>query len=388
MKTIHWMRTLAAAMLLPWAWAGMPARAQSLPDETRQAIGKVGMDVQAALQKSGIPKNQPIAILPLANDPEQYVAGMLKNAVTAAGLPCVEGRDDPFWNQVLAEVEWSERKADMLDPATLTKFGKLKAAKLLLYGVVRDMSFSGAKGFVEIELHISAIETKQHLWGQTFARRFYVAKDMMGVVALDEASRKVLAKVFEQGLESLQKTPAAMDVKKSVVLVPLAGDVDRYVTQLTERMLTKTGKLTPREQDAQTLAQAKQLLRDEPQAADAILYGAVRDLSRQVKVKETADYTIDRLFAEVQLKLVAAKTGDVLWSDTLRAEYDDVTTKDTIREVLDKKKREVIQSVIDTSAKNPGKTAFGLGTIILLTLGGIVGLFLLLWILRILLRPR
>jgi hypothetical protein len=36
---------------------------------------------------------------------------------------------------------------------------------------------------------------------------------------------------------------------------------------------------SPKQLDVRTLAEARALLRDEPKAADAILYGAVRDLS-------------------------------------------------------------------------------------------------------------
>ena len=375
---------LTAALLLP-----VMVQAQTMQDEVRQAIGTVGTDVQAALQKSAaIPKNQPVALLPIANDPGLYVAGILKNAITATGMTCIEAKDDPFMDEVLKEVEWSERKSDMLDPATLTKFGKLKAAKLLMYGTVRDVAFDGRKGFVEIELHVSAIETKQHLWGQTFARRFYVAQNMKGFVQLDDAARKTLAQLFGQCLDSLKMSAAARGEKKSVIIVPLAGDMDRYVTQLAEGMLTKTGALVPREQDAQTMVEAKQLLRDQAIAADAILYGALRDLYKHEKFKETADTTINKVYAEVQLKLIAAKTGDVLWSDTVRTEYDEVIKKDTMQELVDKKKKEVLTDLLNTGTKDPGKTAWGIGKIVLVVLGLFFGGMILLWFLRLMMRPR
>ena len=155
------------------------------PEEVRQTLRLCTADIQSALARSGLPKDATIALLPIKRDSEDYALGVLKNAATGAGFTCVEGKEDPFVQEVFKEIEWDERKDDILDPATLAKFGKLKAAKLLMYGVVREATGGNGRGYVEIEAHISSIETKQHLWGQVFARRFYTAPEVTGLVDLD-----------------------------------------------------------------------------------------------------------------------------------------------------------------------------------------------------------
>jgi hypothetical protein len=358
---------------------GQDPESASLPDEVRQTIHQVGKDVQAALAGSGIPKDQTLSLLPLSGDQGQYVAGVLKNAITAAGLPFVEGKDDPFWDQVLAEVAWGERKADMLDPATLNRFGRLKAARLLLYGAVRDIAFDGRKGFVEIELHVSSIETKQHLWGQVFARRFYLAQDMQGVVNLDDDARQVLRQVMEQARESLGRSPRLAAVH-TVVMASLSGDIDGYAATLLAGEITRIGSLTLRDVDVQTLAEARQLLRDNPATADAILHGAVRDLHRE-PVSRDAKGDLSKVRAEVQLRLLSAASGDVLWAETVSSTVDRLKPRTSLKEQAAVAARDHLEKKI---AKEPG----ALLSLVVWGGFGLVALLIGVWILRLLTRAR
>ena len=226
----------------------------------------------------------------------------------------MEGKNDPFWQEVLEQVEWDERKEDMLDAATLTKFGKLKAAQYLVYGVVRDANVTPQRIFVEVELHMSSIETKEHVWGNVFARRFYLPGKTAGIVHLDDDVRELLRGVFDDGLGSLKSSEKLSSVE-SIAMVPLAGDIDGYISGLAERMVSMS-TMVPKDLDVVTLAEARTLLRDKPTQADAVLFGAVRDLSRKLERRDFMKNTYE-IRGEVQLKIQKADTGDVLWSDTL-----------------------------------------------------------------------
>ena len=85
------------------------ARAE-YPEEARQALRLVGADIQKGLNKAGLPNDLPIAILPVKGDTGDYALGILKTAITGAGLQCGEGKEDEFVDQIWKEVEWDERK--------------------------------------------------------------------------------------------------------------------------------------------------------------------------------------------------------------------------------------------------------------------------------------
>jgi hypothetical protein len=185
-----------------------------------------------------------------------------------------------------------------------------------LYAFVRDVSGGNGRGYAEFEVHVSSIETKQHLWGEVFARRYYDAQLPVGPVDLGPEVRQLVRGAFESLPVSLKAAPRLKDVR-SVLLVPLAGDADRFVSGLAENALTST-PYTPKQLDVRTLAQARALLRDDPKAADAILYGAVRDLSRKT-LKEYPDRVEYQLSASVQLTIQQSPAGEVLWSQTIEA---------------------------------------------------------------------
>ena len=116
-------------------------------EEVRQALHLAMEDARQALAESGLPHGQTLSVLPLQNDSDRYVEGLMKNAVTAAGMTYVEGREDPIWDDVLQEIEWAERKSDILDESTLTRFGRLLTVglggMLFIYGTVNIAMVTG-----------------------------------------------------------------------------------------------------------------------------------------------------------------------------------------------------------------------------------------------------
>lgn len=345
-------------------WSGVATAQAAFTEAQRQAL-QLAMDAaQESLSVAGIPQEN-ISLLPIGNDEDRYVEGLLKNVVTDAGLSYVEHGSDPLWDAILAEIEWDDRKKDMLDPTTLVKFGQLKGTQMLMYGTVREVRETTDRVFAEVELHLTSVTTKQHVWGGVFARRFYLPGRVEGIVDLDPAVRAVLQDAFAGAADSIRDS-SKLQAIKTVVFVPLAGDVDGYVKSLTENMLAET-PLNPMEMDVMSLAQARMMLRDKPGVADAVLFGAVRDLSRELKHDEPLKKTYE-IHAEVQLTLQASPSGEVLWSRTLRAEGLD---------------EEVITG--QEAAWNVWKTNPG---IVMIIAGVVVGLMILGMFFKAVSRPR
>ncbi|MEI6150193.1 MAG: hypothetical protein WCS01_13920 [bacterium] len=286
------------------------------PDEVRQAIQMAVAEAQASLGSSAIGPTTPISVLPFRGDQSGYVEGLIKNAVTASGRQYVEGKDDPFWNELLKEIAWDEYKGDLLDTATIVKFGKLRATKILLYGSVREASMSGQRIYVELELHASSVETKVHLWGGTFAKRFYLPGALQGLSSVPAQVRDVIREdLLKKGIQSLKEHEAKLNGIQNVAYVPFFGDADSYVTYVMRDLISQSS-LFPRNLDIGTLAQARAMLRDQPQRADALLYGAVRDMHQRVKTRTPLSTTFE-VVTETQLCIESARTSDILWSASL-----------------------------------------------------------------------
>ena len=175
----HRLATFLLSAAAASAFAAAPAPAAPAADaaapaffsaEERDLLLDLSKDVTAALAKSGIRASVPVSALPFPGDRERYLEGLLKNAVTGAGLNYVEGRDDPMWDAIVSEIIWDWHKNDVLDADTLTKFGRLQATRQLLYGRLFLERTTNDLPRAELWLHVSSVETKQHVWGQVFVR--------------------------------------------------------------------------------------------------------------------------------------------------------------------------------------------------------------------------
>ncbi|MBQ7178053.1 MAG: hypothetical protein IJS08_11625 [Victivallales bacterium] len=291
-------------------------------DLEREALEAALLQAENALPLQDL-QGKTIAVLPFLQDKSGILDGRMKNMLTSAGLLCVEGKEDPMWNEIIKEIAWNERKDDILDPATLQKFGRLKAAQVLLYGMVTAIDNTKERIYVEIDLHATEIETRRHIWGGTFARRIYKSPAVHGIVDITPELREILKNLFEDGKKSLKDstTAAKLGKTRTVAVLPLAGDIDAYITGLATAMLTET-LYTPKNYRISSVQQLRGLAREGRFDADAFMYGAVRDLSEQVSeviLDSEKSQKIIRyiLSAEIQLFIEDPRSGDVLWSRTL-----------------------------------------------------------------------
>ena len=313
------MKKIFTAFVIGAALVGA-ARAGIAADELVALALKDAMgDAKASLAATAkIPSDKAVAVLPFADDKSGHVVALLKNVLTDVGKTCVEGKEDPMWDAILKEIEWDERKEDILDAATLDKFGKLKSAQYLMYGNVRRLAATERYVLVEIELHVSCISTKQHVWGGTFVRRHHApGNDPDGAVSIpDEVRQAVIAGIRAEIGKSLAKS-AKLGAVKRVAMLPIAGDVDQYGEGLFRDVLTASS-VTPVNLDVVTRAEARFALREGPGTADAIAYGALRDMGATLKETQATGERTYSARMEMQLWIEKGATREILWSDTVQ----------------------------------------------------------------------
>lgn len=311
-NTILAAAAFAATALAPAAHAEIDGR-QLLELAVKDCIA----EAQASLADSGaVPSAGAIAILPLKDG--ETLTGLLKNALSAAGKTCVEGKDDPVFAEILKEIEWDARKADILDAATIDRFGKLKSAQYLMYGELRRLAGDARSVLAELELHVSEIATKRHVWGGSFVRRHYApGADPKGAIEIPSDVRAALIDgIRAKAAESIAKS-AKLGAVKRVAMLPVAGDIDRYAEGLFRDVLAKSS-VTPVNLDVATRAEARFALREGPGKADAIAYGALRDIDAKVVETQATGETTCSALMELQLWIEKGATREILWSDTVQ----------------------------------------------------------------------
>ena len=119
------------------------------------------------------PTNAPreFAILPLERDLDQnYFTAQLRNEFTricgAAGFRLYTPRETAEWDGLLKEIDWGQKFGDVMDPATVQKFGKFHGVAGLIRGRVVSVSLS-EEGLLKIRVNCQAfaVETGEQIWG-------------------------------------------------------------------------------------------------------------------------------------------------------------------------------------------------------------------------------
>lgn len=319
-------RTICSVLVVVFGLSTGWAYGVTFHEEVREGVRAAASKAAPSLVEAGLPAGLTVGILPIRGDRGQIVEQRLRSALVEAGVNVVAIREDPLWNRIWEEIETSVRRDDILDPATLSEFGRLQGTQALLYGVVREADITGNRVFVEVDFHLSEIETARYLWGGTFSYRDYIPGPEPGgvIIDLNRHVRALLHAVRDQGVDRLRTADTLTDLR-TVAMVPLSGDIDGYVTSLAESMISHSN-LNPVDIGARSRAEALYILRDQPERADAVLFGAVRDLSRTLR--DVLPWTeVYDLHAEVQFSIRAIGTGEILWSETIAVSGDEEVRK-------------------------------------------------------------
>ena len=344
------MKKIVALFMLAIAVFSAAANNRILTDDDARQALYGALDNAAESLKTAPFGKKTIAILPLKTG-NSVLIGRLKNMLVKSGFVCVEGKEDPMWNEILKEIEWHERKSDILDSKTIVKFGKLKAAKILFQCEIRIVDKNADRLYAEIELRATDIATKQVIWGGTFANRYYIGKNVQGIISLDDELRQTLKKSFIEAKKSLTTPQVAGKLNniKTITIVPLNGDIDSYMTQLATAMITQT-HLMPLNPHIPSLMQIRSTARDGLLKCDAILYGAIRALHK-TKPETTRSgkkmVTKHNIVAEIQLFIEDAKNGNILWGETITVKEPIVSERDLNAAELKQLRQEKINAIPD-----------------------------------------
>lgn len=313
MKTIARCFT-AGIFMLTLCRGALPLKAADeivLHEAKRQLVAKA----EAGLKSAAASHGGAVALLSIVGDDDRYVEGLLKAAATRAGITFVEGTGQPLFETLLAQASQNLRDKQFLDPATIAEMGKLVSAKTLLYGML-TVNSSADVVYAELSLHMVEVTTGRHVWGDVFTERHYLGDNVRGIVDLIPEIRQLFDEVAAEAGKSMAEATALYKAA-SVLVVPLAGDLDGYGTGHLVSALSKTSA-APVDLGVKTLSQARMLAEsmDADKKPDALLIGAVRDIARRIESKDGKGETW-RYDVEIEARIIDMDSNRVLWSDTI-----------------------------------------------------------------------
>lgn len=327
--------TSIAALTLATGLLAQNQAPQAFTEDVRQALKGAADKAQSSIASSRIASDQAVSVFFIEGDRGGYVETLVRDAVLAAGRTYVVPNDDEnrLLQKIYSEIEFDERKEGMVSPRTVERVNaaSLKSTQVLVYGNVWTVVDNDRYVLVEISLGAYSIATKEFLWAGQFDCRHYKPGKEPGVTLVDLPLQ--LRTTMQNDIKAAIKDSIGKQLKtklaavKTVVVLPLAGDeFGGYITHIVVDAVTDTD-LTARDSDVQTRAEVLRAIRDRPQIADAVLFGAVRALDFQV-VKETPREITFAGDVELQLTIEGASTRNILLSETVSKPFTYVVPKD------------------------------------------------------------
>lgn len=327
--------TSIAALTLATGLLAQNQTPQVFTEDVRQALKGAADKAQASLASSRIAPNQAVSVFFIEGDRGGYVETLVRDAALAAGRTYVVPNDDEnrLLQKIYSEIEFDERKEGMVSPKTVERINaaSLKSTQVLVYGNVWTVVDNDRYVLVEISLGAYSIATKEFLWAGQFDCRHYKPGKEPSVTLVNLPLQ--LRTTMQNDIKAAIKDSIGKQLKtklaaaKTVVVLPLAGDeFGGYITHIVVDAVTDTD-LTARDSDVQTRAEVLRAIRDRPQIADAVLFGAVRALDFQI-AKETPREITFAGDVELQLTIEGAATRNILLSETVSKPFTYVVPKD------------------------------------------------------------
>ena len=167
MKTMK-TRKMLVMMMCSLVLGGLVQNARADDSEQqirRQAIDQAIGQVAQSLDNTDFPGVKSIAVLPILGQDSDYATTVLQNAVTDTHYKLFT-RDDGVWKTLLAEIEWGVNREDVMDAATIQKFGKINGVSAIMYGRVWDSSVNmwSIRARAKVSVQLASVETGQVLW--------------------------------------------------------------------------------------------------------------------------------------------------------------------------------------------------------------------------------
>jgi len=139
-------------------------QADRLVDYAAQKATKDAVkQIEAKLKKDGVNAGN-IAFLPLFND-NGGIYPVVRAELTSvdSGLEFFM-REPADWKKMVKEIEFGQKRSDIMNKSTIQSFGKIEGVDALLYGEVREAGEKDAdSSIVRITLYLANVETGEQI---------------------------------------------------------------------------------------------------------------------------------------------------------------------------------------------------------------------------------
>ena len=158
--------------------------------------------------------------------PRQEVVGTVR-----AGLVGTPGafefytRNEAVWDELVREIEFGERRADIMTPETIQKFGRVSGVQALVFGDILEATRDADGGVVRLRVIIGEVETGRILWSANIEGRYELPPPVEPLSERQrEAARAAADELVEKLVGNLENQMQGKNIDRcDVYVLPMAG---------------------------------------------------------------------------------------------------------------------------------------------------------------------
>lgn len=130
----------------------------------QRATDKVIEKIAAELDKADSESVRNVAVVTVRGDEDGYATAALEAAVTRSPLKLYVR--DARLDMLAGEIEFGDRKGDIMNPETVQRFGELEGVDAIIYGDIWDHTTNlwGTRGHVKAIVNMGVVKTGENIW--------------------------------------------------------------------------------------------------------------------------------------------------------------------------------------------------------------------------------
>jgi len=168
-----------------------------------------------------------IAFIGLAGDKGGLTQIFRSGLLRVPGAYSFFTRDDKEFDVLLSEIEFGDRRGDVMETSTIKSFGKIKGVDALLYGKIQEAAVEGKNGIVRVTLTLANVETGQLLW----------SGNITGTYTAPTPRENIDQKIIEAAIDAGKKVADKLTEKSGisatdVFLLPLVGKMSSDLSDM------------------------------------------------------------------------------------------------------------------------------------------------------------
>lgn len=168
-----------------------------------------------------------IAFVGLSNDRSDLSHVFRSGLLRVPGVYNFFTRDNSEFNLIVKEIEFGERREDVMDSTTIKRFGKIKGVDALLYGKIQESTAEGTNGIFRVALTLADVETGQLLWTGNITGTYTAP------VERENINQKVIEAAVDAGQKMALKIAENRRVATSdIFILPLVGKMSSELSDI------------------------------------------------------------------------------------------------------------------------------------------------------------